>query len=242
MTGTDTEDPEVSPADRARRRRVFGRLELVATILIAVATVLTAWSAFQSTKWGGVQANSYAAASAARTESGKAGALANTQVTIDVTIWADWLAALADELRLDPNASRGPDGTYQADPEQLSGVLFDRFRDEFKPAVEAWLAQRPLENPDADATPFVVPEYRLAERERESRLTVRAESRAAEARDANQTGDNYVLTTVLFASVLFFAGISSKFESLRNHSIMIIMAVLILIAGVTILATYPIEI
>lgn len=242
MTGVDTGDPEVSPTERARRRRVFGRLELVATILIAVATVLTAWSAFQSTKWSGVQANFYAAASAARTESGKAGALANTQATIDVTVWTDWLAALADELRLDPNSSRGPDGTYQADPEQLSGILFDRFRDEFKPAVEAWLAQRPLENPDADATPFVVPEYRLAERERERRLTVRAESRAAEARDANQTGDNYVLTTVLFASVLFFAGISSKFESLRNHSIMIIMAVLILIAGMAILATYPIEI
>lgn len=242
MSGVDPGGVEDSPTEKARHRRVFGRLELIATILIAIATVLTAWSAFQSTKWGGVQANSYAGAGAVRTESAKAGSIANTQVTIDVTVWTDWLAALSDELQLDPNASQGPDGTYQADPEELSGVLFDRFRDEFKPAVEAWLAQRPLENPDADGTPFVVPEYKLAEREREKRLTVRADALAAEARDANQTGDNYVLTTVLFASVLFFAGISSKFESLRNHSIMIIMAVVLLIAGMTIVATYPIEI
>ena len=33
----------------------YRHLDLIATILLAVATVLTAWSAFQSSQWGGGQ-------------------------------------------------------------------------------------------------------------------------------------------------------------------------------------------
>lgn len=222
--------------------RLRGQLELVATILIAIATVLTAWSAFQSTKWSGLQANAYAAAGAKRTESAKAANRADTQISIDVTVFADWLGALSDELRLDPDSSMAPNGRYEPDPTMLSGVLFDRFRDEFKPAVRAWLDQDPLDNPDADATPFVVSEYRLAEDERAARLTTKADALSETARDANQRGDNYVLTTVLFAAVLFFAGISTKFVAIRNHTTMIVLAVLLLLAGMAILASYPIEI
>ena len=39
-------------------------LELAATILMAVAAIMTAWTAFQSTKWGGVQADKFAEAGA----------------------------------------------------------------------------------------------------------------------------------------------------------------------------------
>lgn len=233
----------VTDEDRAATEaRHRGRLELIATGLIAIATVLTAWSAFQSTKWSGVQANAYAEAAARRTESAKAANRADTQASIDVTLFADWLAALSDELRLDPNSSMAPNGRYAPDPAALSGVLFDRFRDEFKPAVRAWLDQDPLDDPDADSTPFVVPEYRLAADERATELTARADLLSETARDANQRGDNYVLTTVLFAAVLFFAGISTKFESIRNHAAMITMAVMLLAVGIAILATYPVEI
>lgn len=221
---------------------LFARLELLATGLIAIATVFTAWSAFQSTKWGGVQANSYAAAAAARTDSAKAGSQADAEVVIDVTVFTDWLAALNAEIRTDPDGSLIPHGDYVPDPTRLSGVLFERFRDEFQPAIRAWLDERPLEDPDAAATPFDVPEYVLAARDREERLTARAEQLSATAQAANQRGDNYVLTTVLFAAVLFFAGISSKFESIRNHATMITMAVVLLVVGIVILATYPVEI
>jgi len=243
MADADEVDDAAPPTSgSAKHPHMFARLELLATALIAIATVFTAWSAFQSTKWSGVQANSYAAAAAARTESAKAGSLADAQAVIDVTLFADWLAALNEELRNDPAGLLAPDATYEPDPTRLSGVLFERFRDEFEPAIKAWLDQHPLDNPDADDTPFDVAEYVLAGRDREARLTVRAERLSATAQDANQRGDNYVLTTVLFAAVLFFAGISSKFESIRNHTAMIVMAVGLLVVGIAILATYPIEI
>ena len=43
------------------------------------------------------------------------------------------------------------------------------------------------------------------------------------AKDANQISDNYVLTTILFACVLFFAGVCTKFASrmLQNASLTI---------------------
>ena len=52
-------------------------------------------------------------------------------------------------------------------------------------------------------------------------LRGRAEELAAEARAANQNGDNYLLSTVLFASVLFFAGVTTKVLSERNRLILL---------------------
>jgi hypothetical protein len=229
-------------AEQDERR--YNRLELAAAILMSVATVLIAWSAFQSTKWGGVQANSYAAASAARTESSKASTTAGQLTVIDVGLFTDWLSALADETRIDPNASRLADGTYTPDPTQLSGFLFDRFRDEFKPAVRAWMKRHPFDPAvlDEPQSPFTMKEYVRADADRADRLTRRATLLGARARDANQRGDNYVLTTVLFASVLFFAGISSKFDSLRNRTVMIALAAVFILVGLAVLATFPVEI
>jgi hypothetical protein len=62
------DDTELSPRDRRTRERI----ELVATVLLACATVLTAWSAFESTKWSGTQTIHFSQAGADRTESAKA--------------------------------------------------------------------------------------------------------------------------------------------------------------------------
>jgi len=69
-----------------------------------------------------------------------------------------------------------------------------------------------------------------------------ADERAVEARTANQNGDNYVLTTVLFASVIFFAGVSTKLASKRNRVILLGVGVAILIAATVTVLTFPIEI
>ncbi|MEK8228674.1 hypothetical protein NKG05_25750 [Oerskovia sp. M15] len=130
---TDSESPSpggpVAPVHR--------HLELVAAVLLSIATVMTAWSAFQSARWGGEMATSYSAAGAARTESNRASTLAGQQTIIDVQLFTDWLSALDEEQG--PGAAPG----YVPDPETYSGFLYARFREEFKPAVEAWVAQDP---------------------------------------------------------------------------------------------------
>ena len=49
-----TTSEEVTSAKAAIAARLDRRFELLEAILISVAAILTAWSAFQATKWGGV--------------------------------------------------------------------------------------------------------------------------------------------------------------------------------------------
>lgn len=200
------------------------RLELIAAVVLTLATVLTAWSAFEATKWSGVMSVRFSEANAARTESVRASNAAGQLRQIDVSLFTEWLQALAQEQT------------------ELEDFLEQRFRDEFRPAHDAWLATEPRTDPDAPPSPFAMPEYQLADEQRSDDLAEEADLRSRQAREANQRGDNYVLTTVLFAAVLFFAGVSSKFAGLRTRTAAIAVAVVLLLSGVGIVATFPVEI
>src|SRR4051812_16381318 len=147
-------------------QRLDRRFELYEVILLAIAGVLTAWCAFQSTKWSGDQADSYARAAAARTESSRAATRAGQLTVIDVNTFTSWIAAIAAEQRDHLPNGLEPDGTYHPVAERQSGFLYARFRPEFKVAVDAWLAQRPLTNSSAAPTPFALPEYKVADNAR----------------------------------------------------------------------------
>ena len=73
-------------------------------------------------------------------------------------------------------------------------------------------------------------------------LRGRAEELATEARAANQNGDNYRLSTVLFASVLFVAGVTTKVLSARNRLILLGVSIATLAVGVVVVLSLPIEI
>jgi len=197
-------------------------VELLAAAILALATIASAWSAYQATRWGGVQAEAYAQAGAARAESVRASDLADANVTVDVEYFAIWL----DE------AGQGGD-------ERVVALLERAFRPEFELAFEAWLATDPLVNQDGPATPFEMEEYVLAAAQQAEELRTEAEDAAGVAAEANQTGDNYVLTTVLFASVLFFAGISSKFSGRWVRIALVTVGFLAFAAGSLVLVTFP---
>lgn len=216
------------------------RVELVATIVLALAVVATAWSGFQSAKWSGNQAILFSEASAARTESTRASTAAGQLAQIDVGMFTAWLAALDEDIRAG-TVVVGPGEPFLPDPDTLSGFLFDRFRAELAVAVQAWLATGPLVNSDAPASPFEMPEYALAAATQANDLLGEAEESAEAARRANRNSDNYVLTGVLFAMVLFFAGTSSKLHLRRNRLITMGLAIAGLISGVVTLVVLPIQ-
>jgi hypothetical protein len=218
------------------------RFELLEAILVALAAILTAWAAFQATKWGGVQADRYSRAGAARTESVRASTLAGQQTAVDVNTFVSWVRALAAEDRDGQETGLAPDGTYVPRAGTESAFLYERFRPEFRTAVDAWLATRPLAEPTAAPTPFAVPEYRLAESERAEELEQQAEGFASEARDANQRGDNFVLMTIVFALVLVLVGIGSKMDTLRARAFLLGLAAVALAAAITVVLTFPVEI
>ncbi len=215
------------------------RVELVATIVLAVATILTAWSGFQSGKWGGEQSVNFSEAGAARTESTRADTLAGQLTQIDVAMYIDWVTAISSELASGAIAEESLD-PYTPTKGTVSGFLYLRFRDEFLPAADAWLATMPITNDDAPKSPFEMSEYVVAEGVNADELSAEADQKAEDARTANQNGDNYVLTMVLFASVLFFSGVSSKMNRPRNRVIVLGFGIVTLVVGLVILVSLPI--
>jgi Na+-translocating ferredoxin:NAD+ oxidoreductase RnfD subunit len=204
----------------ARRDRV----ELVATVLLAIATVATAWSGYQSTRWNGEQAKAGGRANALRIESAKAAGLANTQTEIDVASFTQWVDA------------------YTLGQNDLADFYFKRFRKEFRPAVDAWIATRPLKSANAPPTPFAMPQYKLAARTQAERLQAQAEISAAQVLRNIQRASNYVLGVVLFASALFFAGMSTKLTSPKLRVVMLSIGCAVFLLTALWIATSPVSI
>ena len=199
-------------------------VDIASAALLALATVATAWSGYQASRWNGEQAKAGARANAARIESARAAALANAQKQVDVATFIAWVDAYAHE------------------DARLTDFYFDRFRKEFKPAVEAWVATKPLKNRSAPLTPFAMPQYRLAEQTKADILENESERSAAGARASIQRSTNYVLGVVLFATALFFAGMSAKLPSRRIRIVLLCLGVAVFVGAVAWIASSPVSV
>jgi hypothetical protein len=198
-------------------------VEIVATGLLAFATVATAWSGYQANRWNGEQAQAGARANATRIESTRSANVANRQIQIDVALFSQFIDAFARE------------------DTELANFYRARFRDEFKPAFNAWAVTKPRTNPDAPLTPFELPEYRLAANEEAERLETDADAFAAEARRNIQRSSNYILGVVLFASALFFAGMSTKLATARLRVVLLGVGCALFVGTALWIATSPIS-
>lgn len=99
--------------------------------------------------------------------------------------------------------------------EQLVRFYAERFPPDVKKAYDAWLAQKPFENPAADAHPFVPKLYEVRGAAEAAAMRADAGQRVTRAREAGNLSGQYLANTVLFAAVLFFAGTAGKFEQSR---------------------------
>jgi hypothetical protein len=205
------------------RSREDERLDIVAAALLALATVATAWSGYQASRWNGEQAKAGGRTNALRIEAARAQGLAQAQTQVDVATFSSWADAYAHKDTL------------------LADFYFRRFRKEFKPAVRAWIETRPLRNPDAPLTPFVMPEYKLQAREDANRLDAESELSSGDVRRDIQRSSNYVLAVVLFAAALFFAGMSIKLPTRRVRRALLAVGLVVFVGTVAWLATFPVS-
>src|SRR3954468_22220798 len=214
---TEPAEPPAPTVTRAERL-----MELGAVLLMSLATVATAWSGYQAARWSGEQSEHYARASAVRIKAQQQAATAGQQRIDDLLFFNGWLNA------------------RQAGDAGLATIYRRRFRPEFVPAFRAWLAQRPFTNPRAIAGPTYMPQYRSADLARSVRLDAAADELYAEGTDAKTNDDRYILSTVFFAAVLFFAGISLRLDWLPLRVVVLTLGTGMLIAGGVFVATLPI--
>ena len=200
------------------------RVEVVATVLLSLAAVATAWSGYQATRWNGEQAKASSRTNAIRVEAARAQGLAESQTQVDVATFIQWVDA------------------YALNRTELVDFYFKRFRAEFRPAVNAWLATRPLKNPKAPLTPFAMPQYKLAAAAEAKRLDAEAEVSSATVRQNIQRASNYILGVVLFSVSLFFAGMSTKLTDIRLRTITLAIGCVIFLGALAWIATSPVSI
>ena len=198
--------------------------EIVATVLLSVAAVATAWSSYQAARWNGEQAKTASRTNAVRVEAARAQGLAESQTQVDVATFIQWVDASAH------------------DDEELKDFYEQRFRDEFKPAFQKWVELDPLVTPGAPPTPFAMPEYSLAAEEEAKELDEQEAVLAATVRRNIQRSTNYMLGVVLFAVALFFAGISTKLKGRGSRTALLVVGTIVFFGTAVWIATSPISV
>jgi hypothetical protein len=198
-------------------------VEFFGALVLSAATVATAWCAYQAALWSGDESKFYFEASAAQVETAQLENKALQRTGFQAGLFVEYVAALSQDNQV------------------LADFLYQRFPPELKAATDAWLAEDPLNNPDAPSSPFDMPEYRLSEQdaaEQSDQLSVR---KFGDAGQADEHADNYVLLTVIFATVLFFSGISGKFQWRVIDGAVLALGFIVLLGGLVFLIQMPIQ-
>jgi hypothetical protein len=87
-----------------------------------------------------------------------------------------------------------------------------------------------------------MPQYRVSEAVKSEQLNAEAGVHADAAATTNQRADNYVLAVVLYASSLFFAGISTKLHSLRQREILLAIGWIVFLGTTVWIALSPVTV
>ncbi len=198
--------------------------DLVSTVLLALAAVATAWATYQSAHWRSEQALAGNRSTAARVEANRAAGVANRQIQVDLTTFTQWVDA------------------YSTGETELATFYFRRFRPEFRPAVVAWIATKPLTSPKAPLSPFDMPQYTSAAQAEADALEALGATEAAASQSNVVRADRYTLCVVLFATALFFAGISTRMRTDGPRAWVLAMGWVILLGTVAWMATFPMDV
>jgi hypothetical protein len=196
-------------------------IEVVTVVLLAIASVGSAWSAFQVSQWNGNETDAARASAVLRIESSKEYALATQTVAYDAAAVSQYAQSIASK-----NV-------------ELQTFLRETIvRPGFLPIIDQWKGQL-----DAGETPTNLlqnQEY-LDELFADSAATdAKAIAATARSEEAGNTADDYIRLTLFFATALFFAGITASFKSRFARLLLLTAATVTLVIAGGLLASYPI--
>ena len=216
---SQSDPPTAQDREPAEKRKW---VEPVAALLMALATLSTAWCSYESAAW---TRKSNRLMNEFNTLERKAGVLTiqgMQQTTIHTGMFMQALAA------------------HQAGNEKLVNFYVERFPPELRKAYDAWMAQKPFENPTADAHPFVSQLYVTPGTREAAEATAKAADSQREAGVAGSISGQYLANTVLFAAVLFFANAASRFKQRRVRVVAFSFAIAVFLFAVVRTAMLPV--
>jgi hypothetical protein len=211
--------PAASTQERQEKKKW---VEPVAALLMALATLSTAWCSFESAAWTRKSNRLMNEFNALERRASVLTIQGMQQATIHTGMFMQALAA------------------HQAGNDKLVSFYVERFPPELRKSYDEWLAQKPFENQNADPHPFVPRLYQTPGTREAADANAKATSSLEEARKAGNVSGQYLANTVLFATVLFFASASGKFEQRRVRFVAFMFAVAVFIFAVVRTVMLPI--
>ena len=212
-------DPAGSPNQEPPEKKRW--VEPVTAVLMALATLSTAWCSYHSAAWTRKSNRLMNEFNSLERRAGLQTIQGMQQATIHVAMFMELLAA------------------QQAGNEKLANFYVERFPPDVRKAYDAWLAQKPFENPKADPHPFVPNLYEVRGTREAAEANAQAASSLQASRNAGSVSGQYLANTVLFATVLFFASASGKFEQRRVRVVAFAFAVAVFLFAVVQTAMLP---
>jgi len=220
MTMSDEIVADEPPSGRVAWFADQRHLELIAVVVMSITAVLTAWTGFESTKWSGVMSTNFTEAGGRRASSILVSELQGTVIGYQNSLAIAWT---------DANA---------AGDAELAATYRSLFPDELEATFLEWEAMHVDARP---ASPLGLEGYGDDAFKRVIDLQLEADEKFQAGLEANQRSDNYVVTTVMAATVLFFSALATKLRQRRLQIAMLSIAMLGLFTTVAVVSTFPIK-
>jgi hypothetical protein len=217
-----SESPWARESSRRKGAPPSGRIiEIITVALLALATVGSAWSAFQVSRWNGVETDEARTSASFRIDASREYALATQTVAYDAASVSQYAQAVSTD-----NANL---------------QLFIRetiVRPAFLPILDSWEAQ--IAEGELPTNLLQNQEYLDALLEPSRDLDAKALAATVASEEAGDIADDYIRLTLFFASALFFAGITASFRTRLPKLLLIVAAGATLAVAGSLLVSYPV--
>ena len=198
------------------------KIDTAVVVILAIASLLAAWGGYQAGLWSSEKTTAITDAETKQIEATRATTIGYQEMQIDIAMELIWLRAM-----------------HEGDAD-LAAFYESRFSPHLTTAFAAWLATDPLTNADAPLNPFSMAEYQVPELQAAAELDAAAHQAFVAAERAGATGDAFVLTTLLLAVVLFFAGVCTKIGWRPAQLALLGLSLLLLVYCVRTLGAIPV--
>jgi len=217
-----SESPWAPEPSRGKGAAPSGRIiEIITVALLALATVGSAWSAFQVSRWNGVETDDARTSASYRIDASRAYALATQTVAYDAASVSQYAQAVS---------------TDNANLQRFIRETIVRPR--FLPILDSWEEQ--IAAGEVPTNLLQDQEYLDELLGPSQDLDAKALAASVQSEEAGNTGDDYIRLTLFFASALFFAGITASFRTRLPKLLLIAASSATLVVAGAMLISYPV--
>lgn len=185
----------MTAAAQRRRRPVADRpLEIIAVLMLGVATLGSAWCGYQATRWNSEESDLAREASDDRVESSRLFGLAVQRVSYDSNMVAQYAQAVSDGN------------------ERLRQFYRDTLiRPDFLPTLDRW--EEEIASGATSVTNLLQdPDYLDAQFADYRKVEATAVAASEKSLEAGDNSERFVQMTLVLAGALFFAGVTTSFR------------------------------